>query len=198
MIRMLRKIVASFASVLLVVGTIVLPGCKPKNQDLSNAIQAAKWATYDCYFHDVAKGKFHDNLAVLIGHEIWYEYDAKVQYGIDVNKVKVGEPHQVGLDTVVTVHMPKAQVLGRPAIQPDSINFVAKKDGWLVLWADLGAQDKQQVINDAQDKLEEKCSQDTDMLARAEKRAQELLKNYIEAVGNEAGQKYVVQFETVE
>lgn len=195
---MLRKFVASFASVLLAVGAIVLPGCKAQNTDLSNAIQAAKWATYDCYFHDVAKGKFHDNLAILIGQEIWYEYDAKVQYGIDVNKVKVGKPHQVGSDLVVTVQMPKAQVLGRPAIQPDSINFVAKTGGALVFWADLGAQDKQQVINDAQDKFEEKCSKDTDMLARAEKRAQELLKSSIEDIGNATDQKYVVQFETID
>ncbi|WP_028263399.1 DUF4230 domain-containing protein [Atopobium fossor] len=195
---MLRKIVASLVSAFLIAGAVVLPGCKSKGPDFSNAIQVAKWASYDCYFHDVAKGKFRDNLALLFGHEIWYEYDAKVQYGIDSKKVKVGKPHQVGSDMVVTVQIPKATILGRPAIDPDSINFVAKKDGLLVMWADLGAQEKQQVLNDAQDKLEEKCSNNTDLLARADKRAQELLKNYVEGIGDELGEKYVVEFEIVE
>lgn len=169
-----------------------LPVIFSKN-NYSKIERISNLATVEAYYHNVASkevdattlGKIFGN----IGYKrYWVEYDGTVQFGINAKEVRIEKPN---LNGVVKVYLPKATILGTPVIIENKVGDPITDTGFLTT---IPASDKTEAIANAQKQLEEKASQDDELLNLANERARMFFKNYIESAGREVGKNYRVEF----
>ena len=153
----------------------------------------AKLSTLECYYHNVAK--FHKDADgwlfgwVDIGEKnMWFEYDGIVQMGIDVEKVSISSPDANG---VVAITIPEVEILGHPDIDPESMTDPIEINGLLTT---ISADEKTQILEDAQSNLVETANNDTVAKAQATERAKNLLEQYVKNVGEAIGKSYTVKW----
>ena len=136
-------------------------------------------ATMDCYYHNVAKYSKEDR-------KFWVEYAGVVTIGIDTTLVNI----EVNDDNV-TITIPPAKVLGckvdEATLNDDS--FIIAKDS-----AKVEAQHQTEAYKEAQSKMQEEASSDTVLLASAQQRAQKLLEDYVNNIGNCVGKTYKIEW----
>lgn len=176
--------------------TVVLAGCSSQqNQqpNFSGVKEVAKLSTLECYYHNVAK--FHKDADgwlfgwVDIGEKnMWFEYDGIVQMGIDVEKVSISSPDANG---VVAITIPEVEILGHPDIDPESMTDPIEINGLLTT---ISADEKTQILEDAQSNLVETANNDTVAKAQATERAKNLLEQYVKNVGEAIGKSYTVKW----
>lgn len=189
----MKKII-SLLLVLMVV--ISLSSCDEKSQN-DNAVDIVpntsrmksicELAVIDCYYHNIAKSYEPD----VEGHlwwkkdrQFWIEYNAIARYGIDVSNLKISIE-----DDVITVSIPQAKLLNCTIDDPKDFEYIVAEDS-----AKITAEDEQIAISQAQAELKEEASNNTMLIAQAQQRAEDLLKEYIESI-NELGEKsYKVEF----
>lgn len=150
-------------------------------------------ATMDCYYHNVAKYMEEDAEGILWWKKdknFWIEYAGVVTIGINASLVSI----EVS-DDRVTITMPPAKVLGckvdETTLSEDS--FIIAKNS-----AKIDAQTQTEAFKDAQKKMEETASADTALLANAQQRAQKLLEDYVNNIGNSIGKQYKIKWVYVE
>lgn len=176
--------------------TVVLAGCSSQqNQqpNFSGVKEVAKLSTLECYYHNVAK--FHKDPDgwlfgwVDIGEKnMWFEYDGIVQMGIDVEKVSISSPDANG---VVAITIPEVEILGHPDIDPESMTDPIEINGLLTT---ISADEKTQILKDAQSNLVETAKNDTVAKAQATERAKNLLEQYVKNAGEAIGRSYTVKW----
>ena len=180
-----------------------LAGCnsKPKEEpkkdeatiEVDEMRAIANLATVDCYFHNVAKSDREMNPAWYQFWEkknmrFWVEYDGKVTIGIDVNKLKV----EVGENNVVTITMPNAVVLdatvNEQSLTSESFDFdpKAKKPS---------PEEQTEAFKQAQSNMRETAEKNPVLMANAKANAKELLRNYVNSVGEAVGVQYTIEWE---
>ncbi len=150
-------------------------------------------ATVEAYYHNVAsKEEDATTLGKIFGNigykKYWIEYDGTVQFGIDAKKVRIEKPN---IKNIVKVYIPEATILEKPKIIENSVGNPITDTGFLT---SIPASDKTEAIANAQKRLEEMASQDSELLNLARERAKMFFQKYIEAVGQEVGQDYKVEF----
>ena len=156
----------------------------------------ANLATVDCYFHNVAKSDREMNPAWYQFWEkknmrFWVEYDGKVTIGIDVNKLKV----EVGENNVVTITMPNAVVLdatvNEQSLTSESFYFdpKAKKPS---------PEEQTEAFKQAQSNMRETAEKNPVLMANAKANAKELLRNYVDSVGEAVGVQYTIEWKDIE
>lgn len=146
-------------------------------------------ATLECYYRNVAKYKEEDATGILLWKKdkhFWMEYSGVVTLGIDASKVNMEvEGEQV------TIYIPPAQIFGckvdAESLSKDSV-FIAKKS------ADITAEDQIEAFADAQENMFQTASNDTALLASAQQRAQRLLEDYVNNIGNSMGKTYRIKW----
>lgn len=176
--------------------TVVLAGCSSQqNQqpNFSGVKEVAKLSTLECYYHNVAK--FHKDADgwlfgwVDIGEKnMWFEYDGIVQMGIDVEKVSISSPDANG---VVAITIPEVEILGHPDIDPESMTDPIEINGLLTT---ISADEKTQILKDAQSNLVETAKNDTVAKAQATERAKNLLEQYVKNASKAIGRSYTVKW----
>lgn len=146
-------------------------------------------ATMDCYYHNVAKYSEDDASGVLWwkkDRKFWIEYAGIVTIGIDVTLVKMSVSGEN-----VTIIIPPAKVLGckvdEKTLTEDS--FIVAKDS-----AKVEAKHQIEAFKQAQAKMQEEASKDAVLLASAQQRAQKLLEDYINNIGNYIGKNYHIEW----
>ena len=146
-------------------------------------------ATMDCYYHNVAKYSKEDASGALWwkkDRKFWGEYAGVVTIGIDTTLVNI----EVNDDNV-TITIPPAKVLGckvdEATLNDDS--FIIAKDS-----AKVEAQHQTEAYKEAQSKMQEEASSDTVLLASAQQRAQKLLEDYVNNIGNCVGKTYKIEW----
>ena len=162
-------------------------------QNYTKIEKISNLATVEAYYHNVASkeveattlGKIFGNIGYK---KYWIEYDGTVQFGINAKEVRIEKPNS---KNVVKVYIPDATILGKPTIIENSVSDPITDTGFLTT---IPASDKTEAIADAQKKLEEAASQDTELLTLAKERAQMFFKKYIESAGKEIGEEYKVEF----
>ena len=182
--------------VLLVLGLILLPSRTPDIFSRNNYTKIKKisnLATIEAYYHNVAAKEVDSTkIGKVMGDmgykKYWIEYDGKVQFGIDAKKVIIKKPNR---NNVVKIYIPKATILDKPIIIQDSMSDPITDTGFLTK---IRAEDKTEAIANAQENLEEKARNDTELLDLAQERAKKFFKKYIESVGKEIGKEYTVKF----
>ena len=157
--------------------------------EVSRMKSICELATMDCYYHNVAKYKEDDADGILWWKKdknFWIEYAGVVTIGIDASLVNI----DVTGDQV-TITMPPAKVLDckvdEKTLSEDS--FIIAKDS-----ADVMAQDQTEAFKAAQSNMEKSASEDSTLLANAQQRAQKLLEDYVNNIGDTIGRQYKIKW----
>ncbi len=146
-------------------------------------------ATMRCYYHNVAKYTEENASGMWFwekDRKFWVEYAGIVNIGIDTSKVKM----EVKKDNV-NITIPQAQVLDckvdNATLTEDS--FIVTKNS-----AKVEAEHQTAAFKEAQSKMQEAASNDTALLSNAQQRAQKLLEDYVNNIGNCIGKKYKINW----
>lgn len=146
-------------------------------------------AVMDCYYHNVAKFKEEDAAGILFWQKdkhFWIEYSGVVSLGIDASQVALEVD-----DTLVTITIPEAKVL-RCQVDSNELSedsYIVAKDS-----ARISAEDEVAAFAKAQADLEETAASDTALLSSAQQRAQDLLEEYVQNIGEAVGKDYTIQW----
>lgn len=144
-------------------------------------------ATMKCYYHNVAKYTKEDASGFWFwtkDRKFWVEYAGIVTIGIDTSKINMEVK-----DDNVTITIPQAQVLSckvDDATLTDESFIIAKGS------AKVEAEHQTAAFKDAQAKMQESASGDTVLLANAQQRAQKLIEDYVNNIGDCVGKKYKI------
>ena len=165
---------------------------EPKQEIVPQASQMkaiCELATMKCYYHNVAKYIREDAAGILWwkkDRRFWIEYDGIVTMGIDASLVDI----EVDNDTV-TITIPPAKVLGFE-VDETTLN----EDSYIVdtKSAKVKAEHQTEAFKQAQDHMKEEAEKDTLLLANAQQRAQKLLEDYVNNIGNCVGKTYNIKW----
>ena len=191
---MKRKLAALKTSLLAAVLAVMLAACSVQSTqaavpDLGQVRSICSLATLECYYHNVAKFREENAEGVLFWQKdkhFWIEYSGVVSLGIDVSQVTVEVD-----DTLVTITIPEAEVL-RCQVDSDKLS----EDSYIVAKnsAKISAEDEVAAFAQAQADLEATAAADTALLLSAQQRAQALLEEYVENIGEAVGKDYTIQW----
>lgn len=146
-------------------------------------------ATMNCYFHNVAKYIEEDAEGVLWwekDRKFWVEYAGVVTIGIDTSLVNI----EVDGDNV-KITIPPAKVLGCK-VDENTLNmdsFIVADDS-----AAVEAEHQTEAFKQAQAKMKEEASNDKALLSNAQQRAQKLLEDYVNNIGDCVGKDYKIEW----
>lgn len=165
---------------------------EPKQEIVPQASQMkaiCELATMKCYYHNVAKYTQEDAAGILWwkkDRRFWIEYDGIVTMGIDASLVDI----EVDNDTV-TITIPPAKVLGFE-VDETTLN----EDSYIVdtKSAKVKAEHQTEAFKQAQDHMKEEAEKDTLLLANAQQRAQKLLEDYVNNIGNCVEKTYNIKW----
>ena len=161
--------------------------------NFSEVIQIGDLMTLKCYYHNVAEyekqpdGLLRYGLFQVGYKKFWIEYTGTVKIGIDVNKVKIGEPDEAG---VIKVYIPEVDKF---EANQDS-NSVKEPIYEKGVFTSITVEEKTAALAKAQDDMEVAAKDDKAMISRAKENAQSIIKQYIINVGMALGQEYTVQW----
>ena len=151
-------------------------------------------AVLECEYHNLAKyqdgQKVERFLWMTKGKRFWVEYSATAVLGIDADQVSMELQGDV-----VSITLPRARVLNCK-VNGDSLSkdsYIVDKDS-----APVTAQDEVAAFQDAQDGLQKTVEADNNMMNLAQKRAEELLTNYVNSLAKATGTEYQVEFHYIE
>ena len=151
-------------------------------------------AVLECEYHNLAQyqdgQKVERFLWMTKGKRFWVEYSATAVLGIDADQVSMERQGDV-----VSITLPRARVLNCK-VNGDSLSkdsYIVDKDS-----APVTAQDEVAAFQDAQDGLQKTVEADNNMMNLAQKRAEELLRNYVNSLAKATGTEYQVEFHYIE
>lgn len=172
---------------------VMFCGCqKQEEPDFSGFERIAELATLECTFHNVAE-IYNDGTDMLFGINVgykkaWFEYDGKVELGVDVSKVKIEGPD---VNNVVTITIPKAQVLGLPDADESTFSDIYQDTG---VFTKITAVDKSEAYKLAQSNMRETAENDSVLMEQAQTRAKTLLGQFVLNIGEKQGRTYELKF----
>lgn len=149
-------------------------------------------ATMECYYHNVAKYYEKDASKILFwgkDKNFWIEYSGTVRIGIDASLVSLEVD-----ETKVTATIPEAKVIG---YKVDETSFTDKSFIVAKGSADVKAEDETKALAEAQEHMLRTASSDSKLLASAQQRAQALIEDYIENIGQAVGKEYKVEWKYI-
>lgn len=181
--------------ILIVLLLLVITGCGKKNTDvkpsLSQVRNISDLATVKAYYHNVAKveKKKGQGLTHLfeVDRKYWIEYTGVVKIGIKMSSITIDEK-----DNVVTINMPRAEILSHHCENYNDDSIYKNEDGF----NENKIEDSEinEAIKKADEEMLEKVKNNQSLFNRAEDGAEKLIQNYIEQVGKISGKKYEVKF----
>lgn len=188
--KMTKRIVLVLMSALFCLGT----GCGAKvnidaEPNVSQMRSICNLAVMECYYHNVAK--FRQDTGNILPWQakekhFWVEYSGVVRFGINAAYVNIEAE-----DTHLTITIPAAEVqsckVDSSSLNDDS--YIASKDS-----GKITAEDEIAAFEEAQTILEEQARNDQTLLLQAQQRAQTLLENYINNLGEAVGKQYTIDW----
>lgn len=179
--------------ILMVVVAFVLAGCKQgntivKEPDIAQIRSICNLATLECYYHNVAKSEVPGSWFKKT-REFWIEYTGIAKIGIDMSKV-----HMEIDGTIVTVTLPNAELLDIDICEDDlnKESYIVSADG--LIKNKITADMQTSAINSAQAEMEKNVKNNMSLLLNAQKRAQDLIENYIVRMGEISGVEYQIKW----
>ena len=147
-------------------------------------------ATIKCYYNNVAQiEKKKDNIFQK-NRKMWIEYEGEAVIGINMEKLEI----KLKNDSV-DITMPKAEIL---SINPkkETLNeksYVVSADGFLFK-NKITTEDQEAAITKGQTEMRNAVNNNTALFVKAENKAKELIKNYIEQLGKIIGKDYTINW----
>ncbi len=192
-------------AITLFIALLMLTSCAgakkaPKRPDTTQIRSICELATLECYYHNVAKSvKTAGSGFTDIGEKdrkFWIEYTGTAKIGIDMSKVCMKVE-----GTRVTVYLPNAELLSINIKEQDlnEDSYISSGDSWFNK-NKITAEDQISAINNAQNEMKISVESNTALLLTAQSRAQDLIENYINLLGELSGISYEIQwiYDTVE
>ena len=188
----MKKLACLLACAVLAGSLAACEGSAQKNTmepETSQMKAICELAVMDCYYHNVAKFKEEAAPSILFWQKdkhFWIEYSGVVSLGIDASQVALEVD-----DTLVTITIPEAKVL-RCQVNSNELSedsYIVAKDS-----ARISAEDEVAAFAQAQADLEETAASDTALLSSAQQRAQDLLEEYVQNIGEAVGKDYTIQW----
>lgn len=142
-----------------------------------------------CYYHNVAKFMEEDAQGILWWKKdkhFWMEYAGVVTLGVDASLVEI----KVSGD-VVTITLPPGKIMDCSVDEKSlsSASYIIDSAS-----ADISAADVTAAVKSAQENMEKAASEDTALLANARQRAQKLLVDYVNNIGEAVGKQYQIEW----
>lgn len=189
----MKKISTVFLAVVICLSLTACSGAEHSEKEIvpqeSQMKSICELATMDCYYHNVAKYSEEDASGFLWwkkDREFWVEYASIVTIGIDSSLVNI----EVA-DENVTITIPPAKVLGckvdDTTLTEDS--FIVARNS-----AEVKAEHQTEAFKQAQTTMQEEAENDTVLLASAQQRAQKLLEDYVNNIGDCVGKTYKIKW----
>lgn len=186
------------STILCVILMVLCTSCaNEKNDKSSNSVKPessqmkmiCELATMECYYHNVAKYKEEDAAGMLWwkkDKEFWVEYSGVVKLGVDASLINISVKGEK-----VSISMPVAKVLSSKVDEA-----TLTKDSFIVAdnSADIDADDQTTAYKEAQKNMENTAAKDTALLANAQQRAQSLIEEYVNNIGDAVGMKYTIEW----
>jgi hypothetical protein len=186
----------SVSIILIVFSMLMMCACGKENKtpDEVQVKDICELATIECYYNNVAKGikKAGKGWEHVLEKDrtFWIEYEGFVTIGIDMKQVSMTIDKEV-----VTICMPKAEVLGK-GLDKTSLNEDSYKISNDAFWNKnkITAEDQQKAIAKAQKKMEKETMENELLFEKAEEEAKKLIENYINKLGEVTGKKYEIRW----
>ena len=115
------------------------------------------------------------------------DYTAKIKVGVDANQIDIA----IEGDTV-TVRLPKPKNLQEPNIDEDSMKFFSSEGGKTKIPADK----RLEALGIANDNMVNVLMENSTLMHNAEKRIKEILKSYVDQIGEFSGVEYKIKWES--
>lgn len=148
-------------------------------------------AVMECYYHNIAKTKQTDKvlwgIAGTSEKSYWAEYEAKIKVGVDANQIDIA----VEGDTV-TIRLPQPKNLTKPNIDEGSMKFFSSEGSKTKITADK----RLEALSIANDNMVNVLLENSSLMHNAEKRVKEMLKSYVEQIGEFSGVEYKIKWES--
>lgn len=184
-------------------GTLFIASCSQSESinekpELEQIKKIAQLNTIEVYYHNVAKltkpaGEGFWSIGKT-DRDYWVEYVGKAEIGIDFEKLNL---ERNGNEIKITI---PGAVVGEPIILPetyDTDRIYTSKDNFLNKNT-ITPEDQKTAISDAQKAMEENIWQNSSLLRNAQERAENLIKAYIESIGEAAGVHYDIIFDPLD
>jgi len=147
-------------------------------------------AVMDCYFHNIAKlNKPAQNLLAK-DKTIWFEYTARVKFGIDATLLEVDVNKNI-----VLIRLPKPKALQVPNIMDDSINLYSSADG--LFKTRISPEEKLLALQNANENMVHQLNENLALVQKAENRIKIILGNYVRQIGDFSGIEYKIIWEKI-
>lgn len=186
----MKKIIAF----ILMITSLCIGGCGKKEEaniePQDTQMKAiCELATMECYYHNVAKYTAEDAEGWWLWKKdmhFWVEYAGVVTIGIDTSLVKIDIK-----DEKVEITMPPAQVqnctVDSATLTKDSFIKDPKS-------AEITPEAQTEAFKEAQAKMEKEAKSDKTLLSNAQQRAQKLLEDYVNNIGEKIGKQYKIKW----
>ncbi len=151
-------------------------------------------ATLECFYHNVGEWGKAGNLVGYGAKKTWVEYDGSVRVGVKGDKIKVSDPDQ---DNVITVMIPAATVLSKD-LDEGSIHGIDSESslwGFIPLYDHVTVEDRKNALAKAQEDMENSLLHEGGKIfIEAQERAKMIIERNIVALGEASGKHYKVRF----
>ena len=172
------------------------PNIEPREEQIQYICQLA---TIECYYHNVAEATKEPGTGVSHWGEtetdFWFEYSAQATLGVEAGSITMefNGNH-------ITVYMPHATILNNSInVEPDSTSDpVYAPHNWYTNDVEITAADVTEAMSSANEDIMEEILNDPYLLLSAERRAKDLIENYINQIMELSDTEYEVTFEFID
>ncbi len=187
--------------IILILFVLCLTGCKKDNienleKNLSKIELTGNLITLETYYHNVAEVTKKAGSGITHWFEkdrkLWIEYTGVAKIGIDMSKVRIETK-----GNQITVFIPKAKIIGNPDVFEEKFNeksFIDSEDG-LINKNKITVEDSAKAMKVAQDTMKENVENDSQLLNTAQKRARNLIEEYINQFSGISSTLYSIKWE---
>ena len=175
--------------IMIAIMLLSLAACTPEKVPTLRAedIKAVcELATLKCYYNNVAKIiKKPDNI-FQVEREMWIEYEGLVTVGIDMLDM------EIDIDgDVITITMPPAKMLSSNIERMDENSYVSSADGWFIK-NEITTEEQNAAVTRTQKEMEAALNENGNLFKRAERKAKELIENYITKLSEAIDREYTI------
>ena len=174
------------AALILIVYFIFKPENKTYKQDLFDIQVISELTTLTCKYHNVAVLDQEGDWAGYGSKYVWFEFDAEVNVGVDMNLVRVEEPTS---DGIVRVYLPPAEIFDASDIE----GTISKPVCELGILTKLLPKEEREIISQATTRLKED-TKTQEVILQAYDSAKNVLEGYIINVGKMMGEDFTVEW----
>lgn len=149
-------------------------------------------STVECYYNNVAKMIVKAGSGITHwgekDREIWIEYEGYAKIGVELNEVsmKINE-------NKIKISLPNAKVLETGILNINEESYYISEDGWFNK-NKIETEKQQEAVTKAQNKMKKSIENNSLLFEQAEKKAKDLIENYINKLGDLSNIEYEIEW----